>query len=324
MGSLSRGQTFGATETITNTKLHNLVDLGSVSGIVNADIAPAAAIAYSKLNLALSILNADISASAAIAYSKLALTGSILNADLAGSIADSKLSQITTASKVSGTAITGLASLPSAAGVVPIANLATGTPSGSKFVRDDNTLAAPSFTDVAGSYATGTYLVAGPSAVVQQNSTGAMTKIVEMRVPRGGTLKVTFGLVRVSTSTTDARIYRNGSAVGTARSNATTTWVEYTEDISGWTAGDLLQLYADDSGGTDGSIAGALRVFENTPNRETFGTGGIGMGAGPVQYAGNLAAPGALGQVGDTYINTSGGAGTMLYYKTGATTWTAA
>ncbi len=61
------------------------------------------------------IVNADVSASAAIAYSKLALTGAVLNADLAGSIADSKLSQITTASKVSTSALTGTL----AAGVMP-------------------------------------------------------------------------------------------------------------------------------------------------------------------------------------------------------------
>ena len=48
-GTLSKGQTFGASESITNTKLHNLVDLGSVSGIVNADIDASAQITDSKL-----------------------------------------------------------------------------------------------------------------------------------------------------------------------------------------------------------------------------------------------------------------------------------
>lgn len=61
------------------------------------------------------ILNADINASAAIAYSKLNLTGSVLDADLAGSIS--------TAGKVSGSALTSLASIPSGAGVIPVANL---------------------------------------------------------------------------------------------------------------------------------------------------------------------------------------------------------
>lgn len=47
------------------------------TNIVNADIAVAAAIAYSKLNLTGLIVNADIAAAAAIAGSKLALGGYI-------------------------------------------------------------------------------------------------------------------------------------------------------------------------------------------------------------------------------------------------------
>lgn len=61
--------------------------------IVNADVAAAAAIVYSKLSLTNSIVNADIAAAAAIVYSKLSLTNSILNADIAAAaaIAYSKL-----------------------------------------------------------------------------------------------------------------------------------------------------------------------------------------------------------------------------------------
>lgn len=51
--------------------------------------------------------------------------GIIINADINASaaIADSKLAQITTASKVSGAALTSLASIPSGAGVIPSANV---------------------------------------------------------------------------------------------------------------------------------------------------------------------------------------------------------
>ena len=38
MADLNRGQTFGATEEVTNTKLHNLVDAGTVSNIVRGDM----------------------------------------------------------------------------------------------------------------------------------------------------------------------------------------------------------------------------------------------------------------------------------------------
>ena len=79
-----------------------------VDSITNVKINSAAAIAYSKLNLATSIVNADVSASAAIAYSKLNLATSIVNADISASaaIVDTKLATISTASKVSNSATT--------------------------------------------------------------------------------------------------------------------------------------------------------------------------------------------------------------------------
>src|SRR3990167_577257 len=74
--------------------------------IVDSDVNAAAAIAYSKLALALGIVNADISASAAIV--------------------DTKLAAIATAGKVSGAALTLLANTPAGAGVIPIANIPPG------------------------------------------------------------------------------------------------------------------------------------------------------------------------------------------------------
>jgi hypothetical protein len=87
MSTLTRGISLGATETVTNTKLQNLVDLGSCTGIVDADVSNAAAIGYSKLNLSGGITNSDINASAAITYSKLNLGTSIVNADVSASAA---------------------------------------------------------------------------------------------------------------------------------------------------------------------------------------------------------------------------------------------
>ena len=51
MATVTKGKTFGATETVTNTKLHALVDDATVTGIVNADVGAGAAIAESKLDL---------------------------------------------------------------------------------------------------------------------------------------------------------------------------------------------------------------------------------------------------------------------------------
>jgi len=117
MAQLTKGQTFAGAETVTATKLNNLVDNATIANIVNADISASAAIALSKLatgplptgitvasaNLVDgTIVDADVSASAAIALSKLAtgalptaitvasanlVDGTIVNADVSASAA---------------------------------------------------------------------------------------------------------------------------------------------------------------------------------------------------------------------------------------------
>jgi hypothetical protein len=87
MAQLTKGQTFAGAETVTATKLNNLVDNATIANIVNADISASAAIALSKLATGAlptaitvasanlvdgTIVNADVSASAAIAGSKIA------------------------------------------------------------------------------------------------------------------------------------------------------------------------------------------------------------------------------------------------------------
>jgi len=81
MATLTKGQTFGASEQVTNTKLHALVDSATCTAIANADI------------------------------------------DSAAAIADTKLATISTANKISGKALSVLATIPSAAGVIPISNM---------------------------------------------------------------------------------------------------------------------------------------------------------------------------------------------------------
>ena len=123
MATLSKGHTFSGGETVTATKLNDLVDSATISNIVNADINASAAIALTKLATGAlpagitvasanlvdgTIVNADVNASAAIDLSKLAtgalptaitvasanlVDGTIVDADISSSaeIAVSKL-----------------------------------------------------------------------------------------------------------------------------------------------------------------------------------------------------------------------------------------
>lgn len=50
MAVMTKGKTFGATEEVTNTKLHNLVDNGTVTGILNADCSAAMNLDESKVD----------------------------------------------------------------------------------------------------------------------------------------------------------------------------------------------------------------------------------------------------------------------------------
>lgn len=88
------------------------------------------------------------------------------------------------------------------------------------------------------------------SADTERSTTSdSYTKLKEIQLPRfgGGTYRIKFD-IKKSGDEGYARIYRNGVAVGTERS-ATVTYVTHSEDISGWSAGDLCQLYVKKAGG---------------------------------------------------------------------------
>lgn len=74
------------------------------------------------------------------------------------------------------------------------------------------------------------------------NTPEGATKVKSIIVPFPGTYTIKFDLK--STDGT-ARIYRNGSAVGTDRSESSGVFVEYSENIAGWSAGDTCELYVD-------------------------------------------------------------------------------
>lgn len=132
MSTISKPYTFSAGATIIASEHNSNFDTiyNDYNGsITNVNLSASAGIVYSKLVLTGSVVNADINSSAAIPYSKLNLAGTIVNADVSTSaaIVDTKLSVLTSGSKVSGTALYSLASIPVGAGVIPSANISSPT-----------------------------------------------------------------------------------------------------------------------------------------------------------------------------------------------------
>jgi len=67
------------------------------------------------------------------------------------------------------------------------------------------------------------------------------------------TLRLYFEL-KASSNTSYAQLYRNGVPVGTERSTSSVVYVPYYEDISGWTAGDAIELYVKSTAGNTASV----------------------------------------------------------------------
>lgn len=279
MATLSRGQTFGVTESVTNTKLHNLVDNATITGIVDADISAGAAIQFSKL-LASSIdgsllvnLPNIVSGAGKMPFANLNVPFGSTYVSLI-SIPNQSLQPLTLASWVSGLSMKNMNSLPSLAGQIPWYSVVGSLASGSiPMYGGSQTLIGKDPSTIVNAYSAGSLLI--QSADTSKNissTTYGLSK--EIKLVRSGTLTIKFTL-SLSDAVSDAvgRIYRNGVAVGTERTNGSPAPVEYSEDISGWVAGDLCQIYTkkNASGGTTKTLTN-FRIYSVIPTVEAVTT----------------------------------------------------
>lgn len=130
MADITRGTTYSVTETITNAKLHALVDDATIANIVNTDIDANAGIVASKLS---DITDAGkVSGSAIRNLPSLPSSAGLIPyinipSQSLASIPNSSLIPLSLASWVSGQAFKDLASIPSSAGLFPPANLPSGS-----------------------------------------------------------------------------------------------------------------------------------------------------------------------------------------------------
>jgi len=148
----------------------------------------------------------------------------------------------------------GTAAAPSSAKFVRVKLVGgvpgTGTATGSiyfdavQLLRTSSGINFRLMTAVAGT----TYIVFRSDSQVI-NNIGTWKKVKEVRVPEGGSFNVYYE-ARTDSSGILTNIYVNDVPVGTIRNVTSTSYVQYSENITGINPGDLIQIYANDQAAT--------------------------------------------------------------------------
>ena len=103
---------------------------------------------------------------------------------------------------------------------------------------------------VLASQTVGDYLLIENAPVRVVPAGGTYVKSKETKVDVSGTFRIKFDIGRNGGSgTLYGKIYRNGVAVGTERVTGSDTFATFSEDIGGWSVGDLVQVYTHATGG---------------------------------------------------------------------------
>lgn len=211
------------------------------------------------------IVNSDINNSAAIDFSKVNSAGQIMNADINNSaaIADSKLAQITTASKVSGAALTSLASIPSNAGQIPAANLPAETKTIFATVFEDT----GRYTETVTGSGTATYNTSGVTVFAGGGSSGS-SNVTGNIIPAGANIYANSPLFStvVGIGDHDSNLNSSHAFFGIGNLTVATAGITFTERHVGFKilkSGGTVSLYASQADGTTETASSALTTVVN-------------------------------------------------------------
>lgn len=214
----------------------------------------------------------------------------------------------------------------SATGVISV--LTPGT--SGQLLKTQGASANPIWATVLGNtaYASGTFIETYSMPIVTSTSSATPQKLKELSpMIRSGVVSVSFDYASNNNAATNARIYLNGVATGTNRSDNLGTFSTYTEDIT-VAVGDLLQLYGNGDGSSTSAVVCNLIVKVTVPtlpqdNTNPFGKVFRGAGIPNPNVGGTMGTTNQAGNQGDIYLRTDGSTSTTLYVKTDVATWTA-
>lgn len=109
----------------------------------------------------------------------------------------------------------------------------------------------------------GDYLMWNNSTLRNTTST-SYVKLKETKLAKGGTYRIKFTITNVA-NYAYATIYRNGASVGTERLQSGGGSTTFSEDIAGWSSGDLMQIYGKVSGANADCQITNFQLYGATP-----------------------------------------------------------
>jgi hypothetical protein len=80
-------------------------------------------------------------------------------------------------------------------------------------------------------------------ATTHQDNQNSYTKLCEKRIGRSGDYRITWQGKITTGATAYFKVFQNGTEVGVEKTTDSSVYVDFSDDVTGWNRGDLIQIY---------------------------------------------------------------------------------
>ena len=117
---------------------------------------------------------------------------------------------------------------------------------------------------IIGDYTVGDILI-GSSPTERSETSDTLTKRKAITIERDGALRIKMSLKKQGGTNCDAWIYQNGSPVGVIQETASASYAVFSQDISGWSNGDTVEVWIARGGAGTSVEVKDFEIYANNP-----------------------------------------------------------